>query len=119
MWDFLDSVSERGACAGQTNGRQMHRALAEALDPEAPMSDYYRYHPWKDDGGYLRALVETCRRMCAGLPGYRQVRPLMLEGVGDCAIQSLNHEPEPSRRDVALKEWAEREFAGEQAIELV
>ncbi len=116
MWDFLDSVSERGACAGQANGRQMHRALVEALDPEDPISDYYRYHPWKDDGGYLRTLVETCRRLCAGLPGYRKVRPLMLQGVRDCAIQSLNHEREPSRRDVALKEWAEREFADEHGL---
>ena len=97
MWDFLDSVSERGAYVGQANGRQLHRALIEALDPGAPISDYYRYHPWKDDGGYLRTLVETCRRLCAGLPGYRQVRPLMLRGVRDCAIQSLNHEREPSK----------------------
>jgi len=116
MWDFLDSVSEHGACAGQANGRQLHRALVEALDPEAPISDYYRHHPWKDDGGYLRALVETCRRSCARLPGYRQVRPLILRGVRDCAIQSLNHEREPSRRDVALKEWAEREFADEHGL---
>lgn len=110
MWDFLDSASERGACAGQANGRQLHRALAEALDPEAPISDYYRHHPWKNDGGYLLGLVQTCRLMCAELPSYGQVRPLILGGVERCAIQSLNHEPEPSRRDAALKEWAEREF---------
>ena len=116
MWDFLDSVSERGAYVGQANGRQLHRALVEALDPGAPISDYYRYHPWKDDGGYLRTLVETCRRLCVGLPGYQLVRPLMLQGVRDCAIQSLNHEREPNRRDVALKEWAEREFADEQGL---
>ncbi len=116
MWDYLDSASERGAGAGQVNGRQLHRALVEALDPGAPISDYYRYHPWKDDGGYLRMLVETCRRMCRELPCYRQVRPLMLQGVEDCAIQSLNHEREPSRRDVVLKEWAEREFGGTQAL---
>ena len=116
MWDFLDSTSERGAYTGQANGRQLHRALVEALDPETPISDYYRYHPWKDDGGYLRALVQTCRRLCAGLPGYRQVRPLMLRGVRDCAIQSLNHEREPSHRDVALKEWAERELADEHGL---
>ena len=116
MWDFLDSISERGACAGQANGRQLHRALVEALDPDIPISDYYRYHPWKDDGGYLRALVETCRRMCAVLPCYRQVRPLMLRGVRDCAIQSLNHERQPSRRDVGLKEWAEREFPDEHGL---
>ncbi len=117
MWDFLDSISERGACAGHANGRQLHRALIEALDPDAPISDYYRYHPWKDDGGYLLALVETCRRICAELPSYRQVRQLMLRGVERCAIQYLNHEPEPRRRDAALKEWAERESADEHKLD--
>jgi cytochrome P450 len=117
MWDFLDSVSERGASAGHANGRQLHRALVEALDPDAPISDYYRYHPWKDDGGYLLALVETCRRMCVELPSYQQVRHLMLHGVRRCAIQYLNHEPEPRRRDAALKEWAERESAGEHKLD--
>jgi cytochrome P450 len=116
MWDFLDSASERGACAGQANGRQLHRALVEALDPEAPISNYYLYHPWKNDGGYLLALVETCRRMCAELPSYRQVRFLILQGVEGCAIQSLNHEPDPSRRDAALKAWAVREFSNERTL---
>ena len=89
LWDFLDTISERGAHVGQTNGSQLHRALVEALDPEAPVSDYYRHHPWKDDGGYLLALVETCRSMCIELPSYRRVRRLMLDGVARCAIQSL------------------------------
>jgi cytochrome P450 len=109
MWDFLDSVSERGACTGHANGRQLHRALVEALDPETPISDYYRYHPWKDDGGYLLALVETCRQMCSELPSYQQVRHSLLRGVEGCAIQHLNHEPESQRRNAALKRWAERE----------
>jgi cytochrome P450 len=111
MWDFLDSASERGADAGHANGRQLHRALVEALDPEAPISDYYRHHPWKDDGGFLLALVDTCRGICAELPSYHQVCHLMLDGVRRCAIQSLNHEPDPRKRDEALRRWAEREFS--------
>jgi cytochrome P450 len=117
MWDFLDSVSERGASAGHANGRQLHRALVEALDPDAPISDYYRYHPWKDDGGYLLTLVQTCRLMCVELPSYRQVRDSMIDGVERCSIQSLNHEPEPRRRDAALKAWAERESVGEHKLD--
>lgn len=116
LWDFLDSVSERGACAGYANGSQLHRALVEALDPEAPISDYYRFHPRKEDGGYLLALVETCRRACANLQCYRQVRPLMLQAVERCAIQGLNHEPEPARRAAALRAWAAREFADEHTL---
>jgi cytochrome P450 len=117
MWDFLDSVSERGASAGYLNGRQLHRALVDALDPDAPISDYYRYHPWKSDGGYLLVLVETCRRMCQALPSYRQVRQSMLRGVERCAIQYLNHEPAPQRRDAALKAWAERSASDEHGLD--
>ena len=117
MWDFLDCVSEHGASAGHANGRQLHRALTEALDPEAPISDYYRYHPWKDDGGYLLSLVETCRRICVKLPSYRQVRRVMLDGVERCAIQYLNHETEPRRRAAALKKWAEQESTGEHSLD--
>lgn len=114
IWDFLDNVSERDA--GEANSRQLHLALSEALDPEAPISDYYRHHPWKDDGGYLRALVEACRAGCVALPSYSRVRPHVLAGVALCAVQSINHDPDSDRRDAALKDWAERELAGERAI---
>jgi cytochrome P450 len=114
IWDFLDNVSERDP--GEANARQLHLALSEALDPEAPISDYYRHHPWHDDGGYLRALVETCRAGCAALPSYSRVRPQMLAGVALCAVQGVNHDPDPKRRDAALRAWAERECSGERAM---
>jgi cytochrome P450 len=114
IWDFLDNVSERDT--GAANGRQLHKALVEALDPEAPISDYYRHHPWKDDGGYLRALVEACRASCAVLPSYSRVRPHVLEGVRRCSVQSINHDSVPGRRDAALRTWAKREFPSEHAM---
>ena len=115
MWDFLDSVSERGARTGQENGRQLHRALVEALDPGAPISDYYLYHPWKDDGGYLLALVTACRSACSELPSYGQVRSLVLDSVERCAVQCLNHEHDSERRHTAMKEWAKRELHREES----
>ncbi len=78
IWDFLDCLNERAAGEGTVNGRQLHLALIEALDPAMPMSDYYCHHPWREDGGYLQALVETCRRSCAALPSYGRVRPLVV-----------------------------------------
>jgi cytochrome P450 len=114
IWDFLDNLSEHDT--EQANGRQLHIALVEALDPGGPISDYYRYHPWKDDGGYLRALVEACRESCAALPSYPLVRSHVLEGVRRCSIQSINHDTVPERRDAALRDWAEREFPGEHAM---
>jgi tetraprenyl-beta-curcumene synthase len=108
--EFLDNMNERAAHIGQTNGRQLHLALIEALDPDAPISDYYRFHPWHDDGGYLRALVESCREHCAFLPSYSRVRALVLREATRAQVLALNHDPDPHCRDTALEEWAAKEF---------
>lgn len=112
MCDFLDSVSERGAGAGLVNGRQLHLAFSEALDPRVPISDYYRYHPWTEDGGYLRLLVELCRAACVLLPSYAAVRPTLIRAATLAQVQGLNHELDPCLRDNTLREWSAREFAG-------
>jgi cytochrome P450 len=117
LWDFLDNVSERGAFVGKKNGHRLHRALVEALDPAAPISDYYRHHPWRDDGGYLRELVSTCQRCCLALPSYAQVRPLVLEGVRQCSIQSINHVPDRKQRERELKAWAERQQPAQHQLQ--
>lgn len=111
MCDFLDSASERGAGAGLANGRQLHLAFTEALDPGTPISDYYLYHPWRDDGGYLRLLVELCRAACNVLPSYMAIRPALIRATTLAQVQGLNHELDPQLRDVTLREWVAREFA--------
>jgi tetraprenyl-beta-curcumene synthase len=116
IWDFLDSVNERGADEGTANGRQLHKALVEALDPSAPISDYYRYHPWREDGGYLRTLVETCRQGCAALPSYGQVKPLAVREARRAQVLALNHDTDPGDRDAALEDWAAEEFSEEQPV---
>jgi tetraprenyl-beta-curcumene synthase len=112
MCDFLDCVSERGAHRGQENGKQLHLALVDALVPGAPSTDYYLLHPWRQDGGYLRALVEICRESCRLLPGYEYVRELVLQEARRAQVLAINHDLEPARRDADLREWAEREGAG-------
>ncbi|HEY1450943.1 MAG TPA: DUF2600 family protein [Solirubrobacteraceae bacterium] len=116
IWDFLDCVNERAADAGTANGCQLHLALIEALDPGAPISDYYRYHPWREDGGYLRALVESCRHSCASLPSYGRVRPLLIREAQRAQVLAFNHDNDPLGRDAALRAWASREFSGEQRL---
>jgi len=115
--DFLDSVSERGAPAGIANGTQLHRALAEALDPGAKVSDYYRYHPANQDAGYLIALVKTCRELCACLPSFARVRPLVIPAATLVQVQGPNHEPDLAKREAALRAWARREFPPPQELE--
>ncbi len=112
MWDFLDSVNERGAAAGQRNGRQLHLALVEALDPSLPISDYYRYHPWREDGGYLRALVDVCRESCGRLPSYERIRPLVVLEAKRAQVLAINHDLDPACRDATLRAWAAEEFPG-------
>jgi tetraprenyl-beta-curcumene synthase len=114
--DFLDCTSERAAHVGTTNGRQLHLALIQALDPSLPVSDYYRYHPWAQDGGYVRALVGTCRKTCVGLPSYEAARPLLRRAAQLTQVLALNHEPDPSRRDTALRSWAQEHFPGEEEL---
>lgn len=112
MWDFLDSVNEHGASAGHANGRQLHLALIEALDRSRPISDHYRHHPYKDDGGYLRALVEACREGCAQLPSYERVRPLVVAEAVRGQVLAINHDLDPLSRDRALRAWSASEFPG-------
>jgi tetraprenyl-beta-curcumene synthase len=109
--DYLDCVSERGAELGIANGRRLHLALVEAVDlcpptpPTPGLSDYYRFHSSREDGGYLRALVQTCRSGCRRLPSYGPVRPFLMRAAGCSAVLGLNHEPDSSTRERALREW--------------
>ena len=110
IWDFLDSVNERGAQQGQANGRQLHLALVDALDPDAAPSDYYRHHPWRDDGGYLSALVQACQAALGRLPSYDAVRLWLAHEAWRAQVLAINHDLDPSSRDTTLRDWAEREF---------
>lgn len=108
--EFLDNMNERAADIGICNGRQLHLALAQALDPGGSVSDYYRYHPWRDDNGYLNRLVGDCRAACASLPCYTTVKQAAVAEAKRALVLALNHEPDPQRRDRLLREWATREF---------
>lgn len=114
IWDYLDSVSERGAAVGIQNGRQLHLALVDAVDPDSPNRDYYRFNPWREDGGYLQALVGTCRDCCRRLPSFERVQALVLREALRAQVLALNHEPEPALRDTALRAWTAAEFPAEQ-----
>lgn len=113
--DFLDNVSERHPT--EANGRELHRALSDALDPNAPVAEYYRHHPWQDDGGYLTTIVESCRRWCESLPSYFRVRGLAVREARRAEVLALNHLQDADERDAALAQWAAREHPGERRVE--
>lgn len=112
--DYLDEVSERHPT--EANGRELHLALLDALGPGRPVSDYYRHHPWTDDGGYLEALVEACRSWCLELPSYDAVGALLTREVRRTQVLALNHLEDPVERDAALRRWAEEEFPDEREL---
>lgn len=116
MWDFLDSASETGPVGSYENGVQLHSALIEAVDPNRPISDYYRHHPWKDDGGYLRSLVEACRRLSSRLPSFDRLRPILIREARRANVQAINHDADPQARSQALRQWAEQEYPGLQPV---
>jgi tetraprenyl-beta-curcumene synthase len=112
--DFLDDVSERHTT--EANGRELHLALVDAFDPDRPISDYYRHHPWQADGGYLVGLVEACRRACRALPSYERVRRHVVREAWRAQVLALNHLTDPQERDAALEAWASAEFPAERDL---
>jgi tetraprenyl-beta-curcumene synthase len=117
MWDYLDTVSESGATAGQANVLQLHVALVDALDPSRPISDYYCYEPSCEDGGYLCALVLACREFCIQLPSFQCVRSLLVREAARVNVQALNHDLNPVSRDAGLRRWVASEFSGNQDVQ--
>lgn len=73
-----------------------------------PISDYYCYHPQKDDNGYLRALVDACRKDCISLPCYAIVSELVTREACRAQVLALNHDA--THRHDRLREWVGLEF---------
>lgn len=115
IWDFLDSLGER--CPTEANGRELHLALIDALQPRGALSDYYRHHPWSNDGGYLVALVQFCRAQCRALPSYEHIEPLVVREAQRAQVQGINHLANRASRDLALQRWAQLQFTEDHGIE--
>lgn len=110
--DYLDRTSERPAADPIANGRQLHLALTDALQPGTSPADYYRHHCSHDDAGYLADLVRSCQRRCTRLPAYDRVRERALAAARRVDVQIHNHDPDPLRRDTDLAAFAASAFPG-------
>jgi tetraprenyl-beta-curcumene synthase len=117
MLDYLDGVSEAPSADPMANGLRLHCAFEVALDPSAEHDDYYAYSTVKEDGGYLRELIETCRAPLANLPSYEAARPRLLrQALLCCESQALNHALHCVSLQDQLDEWAAR-TAAESGLE--
>lgn len=106
LCDYLDNLCDR---AGSTDGQafaQLHLSLIDALNPNRPQQDYYRHYPWKNDGGYISRLVDTCRESLGSLPAYALVQE-EASRLADwyCQLQVYKHLSLESR-EAALTSWA-------------
>ncbi len=106
--EFLDDLHERTICTDEADDRQLHLALSEAVTLDVPISDYYCYHPQKDDNGYLRTLVDACRKSCLSLPCYLAISELVIREARRAQVLALNHHP--AHRNDKLREWVGLEF---------
>ena len=108
IYDYLDNLCDRLPNVPATAYPTLHEALFDALDDRRSLGNYYRDGPFRDDGGYLRRLVERVRLGIAGLPNYAAVRRQLVEIAGYYAeLQTFKHAG-PGTGEATCNAWYER-----------
>ncbi|HET7657568.1 MAG TPA: tetraprenyl-beta-curcumene synthase family protein [Bacillales bacterium] len=103
--DYLDNLCDRSTSLDPDDFRALHESMHCALTPHADHEDYYRSHPEKNDGGYLRALVETCQQFLHTLSSYDAISSTLHELAGYyCDLQVHKHVSHEERVP-RLKAW--------------
>lgn len=109
LCDYLDTVTDRGPSQDPDNLRWLHQALVDATTPYAPVRDYYRDHPYNDDGGYMASLVLRSQQALARFPGYAKVQDRIMRLVQlYIDLQVYKHGPVSTRLD-RLTKWFHKE----------
>jgi tetraprenyl-beta-curcumene synthase len=107
IYDYVDALAEEPVADVLANNRRLYGALVAAFAPGRPAEDWYAAHPDCDDGGYLRALVDTCRQALSRLPAAESVRTGLLrlaQRAGEA--QSLHHAAVDAEGERSLARWA-------------
>jgi tetraprenyl-beta-curcumene synthase len=92
LYDYLDTLGEQPADDPLENGLRLHAALTAVFDGSADAERWYSLHTQRDDGGYLRALVASCRQAFSALPAADAVRPVARAAAERCGeAQSHTH----------------------------
>lgn len=107
--DYLDLLSEQPNRDPVANGYRLHDALIVASTPGRPHSDYYSRHAHRQDGGYLRGLVDSAQEDIASLPQLALIAEPMRRAVERiAAYQTFNH-GDTSGSYEPFKRWARSE----------
>ncbi len=117
LCDYLDNLCDRTSYINASAFRKLHRSLLDALCPDRAMSNYYASFIFKDDGGYITKLVQTCRGCLAELPSYAVVRPEVLKlAKFYIDLQILKH-LEMEVRERSLSSWAKKHLSAFPSIQ--
>lgn len=77
--DYLDNLCDRSTSLDPNDFAALHESMGVALTTDKMHSDYYRYRKEKDDGGYLRDLVEKCQMTLRKNEHYEDIKDYLLE----------------------------------------
>lgn len=115
-YNYLDTLCEQPNADPVANGQLLHRALLVALDPVASHPDYYALYPQREDGGFLVALVDTCRTALATLPSHATVAAGAAAATERIiSFQSLNLTERQGGHE-ALERWARLQTPDRQGL---
>ena len=108
IYDYLDNLCDRLPNVSYAAYPTLHEALLDALDDRRTPGDYYRDGPERDDGGYLRWLVERVRTGLRTLPNYAAVREGLLDvGQYYAELQTFKHAA-AHEREAFCNDWYDR-----------
>lgn len=108
IYDYLDNLCDRHPYVDPRAYPVLHRAIADALDPDAVPRDYYANGPAGDDGGYLKGLVVQTQQSLATVPYLDELVPAFAEAASYYAeLQTFKHLARGDREKACVA-WYER-----------
>ena len=110
LYDYLDGLTELPSAEPLRAGRQLYRALTDAIavDSRTRTSDYFLYYS-TTDGGYLDELVSVVRAALASLPSSHTIIPTARRATQRCAEAQIRAHAAPRLGTKQLEQWARHE----------
>lgn len=112
IYDYLDVLAEQPVADVLANNRALYAALSAAVSPHARPQDHYANQPHHDDGGYLHALIRTCRTSLVRLPAHTRVLATLERLTNRAAVTQSLHHASAVCGDAPLAAWASGNWTG-------
>lgn len=109
--DYLDNLCDRAGFYDENAFRELHLAMADAVDCQRDFGDYYRLYPYRMDSGYLLQLVKECRAQLDELPAYHLVASHIQRYIRLYSELQTRKHLALGERESSLKSWANLNLA--------